>query len=149
LKRFLKFFLPHGLVELVRSHRKLHNVGRRFSPGDIFRPNRLALEADTCGLTLFPPGYTGKLRNIVDVGANTGQWSGMLFDCITPEKLIIIEPLSDAFAALREKFGTDRRVELHNVAIGERESVETLRESGFGSRMGEAGFCLTCNRVKR
>ena len=46
---------------------------------------------------------------------------------MTPEKLIIIEPLPDAFALLQKKFGKNRRVELHNVAIGERESVETLK----------------------
>jgi len=50
-----------------------------------------------------------------------------LLNCVTPEKLIIIEPLPDAFAALQKKFGNHGRVELHNVAIGERESVETLK----------------------
>jgi len=78
-------------------------------------------------LTLFPPGQVKKLRYIVDVGANTGQWSSMLLDCITPDMLIIIEPLPNAFAELQEKFGGNRRVELHNVAIGERDSVEKLK----------------------
>jgi len=78
-------------------------------------------------LTLFPPGQAEKLRYVVDVGANTGQWSSMLLNCIAPEKLVIVEPLPDAFAILREKFGGNRRVELHNLAIGERESVEKLK----------------------
>src|SRR5437870_12631105 len=51
----------------------------------------------------------------------------MLLKCTMPEKLIIIEPLPDAFAILQKKFGRNRRVELHNLAIGERESVETLK----------------------
>ena len=51
----------------------------------------------------------------------------MLLNCVTPEKLIIIEPLPDAFAVLQKKFGNDRRVQLHNVAIGEREGVERLK----------------------
>src|SRR5437870_5842347 len=51
----------------------------------------------------------------------------MLLKCTMPEKLIVIEPLPDVFAALQKKFGNNGRVELHNVAIGERESVETLK----------------------
>lgn len=127
MKRLLKFLLPNGVIELVRNRRKLRNVGRQLSPTEWFASNRLALEADVCGLTLFPPGHALKLRNVVDVGANVGQWAGMLLDCINPEKLVIIEPLPDAFAALQKKFGGNRRVELHNIAIGERESVEKLK----------------------
>jgi FkbM family methyltransferase len=127
LKRLLKFILPNGLVELVRNRRKLRNIGRRLLPLEWFAADRLALKADLCGLTLFPPGYAGQLRIVVDVGANVGQWSGMLLDCITPEKLVIIEPLPDAFTALQKKFGRNRRVQLHNRAIGERESVERLK----------------------
>ena len=51
----------------------------------------------------------------------------MLLNLIKPEKLIIIEPLPDAFALLQKKFGRNERIELHNLAIGERESVETLK----------------------
>jgi len=127
LKRLLKFILPNGVVELVRNRRKLRNIGRRLAPTEFFSSDRVALEADLCGLSLFAPGHVEKLRSIVDVGANVGQWSSMLLDCITPKKLIVIEPMPDAFGVLQEKFGGNRRVELHNIAIGERESVETLK----------------------
>jgi FkbM family methyltransferase len=127
LKRFLKFVLPNGVVELIRNQRKLRNIGRRLSPGEWFSSDRIALEAELAGLALFVPGYVQKLRTIVDVGANVGQWSGMLLNCITPEKLIIIEPLPDAFAVLQKKFGNNPRIELHNLAIGERESFEKLK----------------------
>jgi FkbM family methyltransferase len=127
LKRFLKFILPCGIVELVKNRRMLRDIGRRLSPAELFKSDRLALDAASSGLALFAPGHVGKLRTIVDVGANVGQWSGMLLNCVTPEKLIIIEPLPDAFAVLQKKFGNNRRVQLHNVAIGERESVETLK----------------------
>jgi FkbM family methyltransferase len=127
LKRLLKFVLPNGVVDLIRNRRKLRNIGRRLSPGEWFSSDRLALEAELTGLALFAPGHAEKLRNVVDVGANIGQWSRMLLDCITPEKLIIIEPSPDAFAVLQKKFANKRHVELHNVAIGEHESVETLK----------------------
>jgi len=48
------------------------------------------LDAEQSGLSLFAPGHVGKLRNLVDVGANTGQWSSVLLNCVTPEKLVII-----------------------------------------------------------
>jgi FkbM family methyltransferase len=127
LKRFLKFILPCAVVDLVRNRRKLRDIGRRLSPIELFKSESLALDAEQSGLSLFAPGHVGKLRNVVDVGANTGQWSGVLLNLVTPEKLIIVEPLPDAFAVLQKKFGNDRRVELHNAAIGEREGVETLK----------------------
>ncbi|MEY2542842.1 MAG: hypothetical protein QOE81_303 [Verrucomicrobiota bacterium] len=127
MKRFLKFILPWGIVDLVKNRRTLRALGRRLSPTEIFESDSVVLDAVHSGLALFAPGHAGKLRNVVDVGANVGQWSGMLLNCVTPEKLVIIEPLPDAFAVLQKKFDNNPRVELHNVAIGERESVATLR----------------------
>jgi FkbM family methyltransferase len=127
LKRFLKFILPNGTVDFIRNRRKLRNVGRRLSPTELFSTSRLALEADTCGLTLFPPGFAARLRYVIDVGANVGQWSAMLLDCITPEKLIIVEPNPEAFAVLQKKFGDSGRIELHKVAIGGVEGVAKLK----------------------
>ena len=127
MKRFLKFILPSGVVDLARNRQKLRDIGRRLSLTELFNSDRLVLEADLSGLMLFKPGHVGKLRTVVDVGANVGQWSSMLLNCVTPEKLIIIEPLPDAFVLLQRKFGKNSRVQLHNVAVGERESVETLK----------------------
>ena len=127
MKRFVKFLLPCGVVDLAKNRRKLRDIGRKLSPAEIFKSDRIALDAEQSGLALFAPGHADELRTIVDVGANVGQWSNMLLNCVTPEKLIIVEPMPDAFAILQKKFGKNRRVELHNVAIGERESVETLK----------------------
>jgi hypothetical protein len=115
LKRFLKFILPCGIVDLAKNRRKLRDIGRRLSPAEWFKSDRLALDAEQSGLSLFAPGHVGKLRNVVDVGANTGQWSGMLLNLVRPEKLVIVEPLRDAFAVLRTKFANNRRVQLHNL----------------------------------
>ena len=127
MKRLLRFILPWGIVDLVKNRRKLRDIGRRLSPGEFFTSDRVALEAELSGLSLFAPGHVEKLKTIADVGANRGQWSNALLNCVTPEKLIIIEPLPDAFAVLKKKFGNNSHIELHNVAIGERESVETMK----------------------
>ena len=127
MKRFLRFILPFGIVDLVKNRRKLRQIGRRLSPSELLRSDRIALDAEQSGLALFAPGHVEKLRTVVDIGANTGQWSSMLLSCVTPEKLIIVEPLPNAFVALQKRFGKNPRIALHNLAIGERESVETLK----------------------
>ena len=127
MKRFLRFILPFGVVDLVKNRRRLREIGRRLSPSEFFNSERVALDAEQSGLALFKPGHVEKLRTVVDVGANVGQWSNMLLNCVTPEKLIIVEPMPDAFRILQQKFGSNPRVELHNVAVGERESIETLK----------------------
>jgi FkbM family methyltransferase len=127
LKPFLKFVLPYGVVELVKNRRKLREIGRRLSVSELLRSDRIVLDAEQSGLALFAPGHVEKLRTVVDVGANAGQWSNMLLGCVTPEKLIMVEPLPDVFALLQKKFGVNPRVALHNVAIGDREGVATLK----------------------
>jgi len=127
LKRFLKFILPFGVVDLVKNRRRLREIGRRLSVTELFTSDRVLLDTELSGLALFKPGHVEKLRTVVDVGANVGQWASALLNCVRPETLIIIEPMPDAFAVLKQKFGNNRRVQLHNVAIGERESVETLK----------------------
>ena len=127
MKRFLKFILPYGIVDLVRNRRKLRDIGRRLSPAEWWKSDRLILYAEQTGLSLFAPGHVANLRCIVDVGANTGQWSSMLLNCVAPEKLIVIEPQPDAFAILQKKFGANGRIDLHNVAIGEHDGVEKLK----------------------
>lgn len=127
MKRLLKLILPNGIVDFIRDRRKLRDAGRSLSPAEFFSARQLSLDADMCGLTLFPPGRACELRYVVDIGANVGQWSGMLLNCINPQKLIIAEPIPDAFALLRQKFGSKSNVELHNVALGDHEGVAKLQ----------------------
>jgi len=77
LKGFLKFILPCGIVDLAENRRKLRTIGRRLSPTELFKSDRLVLDAEQSGLSLFAPGHVGQLRNVVDIGANTGQWSSI------------------------------------------------------------------------
>lgn len=93
----------------------------------MFGSDWLVHEAEQTGLSLFPPGHVGTLKCIVDVGANTGQWSTMLLDCTAPEKLIVIEPEPSAFAVLKKRFEANPRIELHNVAVGDKEGMAELK----------------------
>ena len=127
MKRLLKLILPNGVVDLLRNRRKLRDVGRRLSPAELFSTHRLAVGADMSGLTLFPPGRVEDLRYVIDIGANVGQWSSMLLECIAPQRLIIAEPIPDAFTILQKKFGNNPAIELHNVAIGDHDGIVKLK----------------------
>jgi FkbM family methyltransferase len=127
LRKILKFVLPYGLVDLARNRHRLRQLGRELKPAEWFRSEWLMHEAEQTGLNLFPPGFVGQLKYIVDVGANTGQWSTMLLDCLQPQRLIMIEPGPAAFASLHAQFGADERIELHNLAIGAEEGTVRLK----------------------
>jgi FkbM family methyltransferase len=94
---------------------------------DWLRTDWLVHETEQTGLALFPPGHVGNLNYIVDVGANTGQWTTMLLDCVTPRKVIVIEPESGAFAKLKKHFGNNPRIDLHNVAVGDKNGTARLK----------------------
>ena len=59
---------------------KLRDIGRRLSATELFKSDRLASDAVSSGLSLFAPGHVGKLRTIVDVGANVATNSQQLVD---------------------------------------------------------------------
>jgi FkbM family methyltransferase len=126
-RKFAKYLLPHGVVEMSRNRRALLNLGREMPLADLWRSDWFVHEAEASGLNLVPAGHWRNLRTIVDVGANVGQWSTMLLDLITPEKLIIIEPQPKACAELQRLFGGRGFVELHNVAVGDQNGTTTLR----------------------
>ena len=127
LRKILKFVLPYGVVDLARNREKLRRLGRRLRPAEWFRSDWLVYEAEQTGLDLFPEGFADQIRHVVDVGGNTGQWSTMMLDCLTPDRLIIIEPGPAAFAALRGQFGENPSIQLHNVALGAEEGTVRLK----------------------
>jgi FkbM family methyltransferase len=127
LRKLVKYLLPFGVVEIMRNRRRLRELGRDVSLSDLWRSEWLVHEAEITGLALFPPGHWPRLRCVIDVGANEGQWASAFLDLISPEKLIVIEPGPAAFAALQKRFGSRANIALHNVAIGETNGVTTLR----------------------
>ena len=127
LRKFLKYLLPHGVVELTKNRHRLADLGLELPLTDWWRSDWLVHEAEASGLDLLPRGQWRNLRTVVDVGANVGQWSTMLLDLVRPEKLIVIEPQPAAFAKLQELLGNDGSVELHRVAIGDTEGTTKFR----------------------
>ena len=126
LRKLLKYLLPHGVVEVAKNRNRLADLGREVRVADWWRSDWLVHEAEASGLDLLPRGHWRNLRTVVDVGANVGQWSTMLLDLITPEKLIVVEPQPEAFAKLQRLFGNRPDVELHRVAVGDREGTTSF-----------------------
>jgi len=56
------------------------------------------------------------LKNCVDVGANTGEWSEMILENsnFSIQQIVILEPGKLAFAKLANKFSSDKRLILLN-----------------------------------
>ena len=126
-RKLLKYLLPHGFVEISKNTRRLRALGGKVSLRDAWRSDWLVHEAESAGLDLLPQGQWRNLRTVVDVGANVGQWSTMLLDLVRPEKLVIIEPQPAAFDRLTQLFGGRSEIELHRVAVGDRQGTTTFR----------------------
>ena len=118
LRKLAKFVLPYGLIEGARTQRNVRELGLKFRARDYWRSEWIAHELETTGLSLFPAGQLGRLRNVVDVGANVGQWSIMFLNLINPDRLVVIEPQPAAFQELQRLLGDRTNVRLCNTAIG-------------------------------
>ena len=121
-RKLLKYLLPHGVVEMSKNSRRVRDLGGRLSARDYWRSDWLVHEAEVAGLDLLPNGQWRQLRTVVDVGANVGQWSTMLLDLVSPQRLVISsrnQPPSRVATAIRRP----ANVELHPDAVGDTEGV--------------------------
>lgn len=55
-------------------------------------------------LNILPDNFAGNIVNIVDVGANCGDWSDIVLATLKPKRLIAIEPNPTVYAELIERF---------------------------------------------
>lgn len=60
----------------------------------------------------------GKIRTVVDVGANRGQFSLVARRCFSEAQIFSFEPLAVPAAVYRDVFGRDKNVSFFEVAIG-------------------------------
>lgn len=81
------------------------------------------------------PNYKFKLA--FDVGANVGQSIPALFGLSPVVEIHCFEPSPHSFSALKDKYGTDRRIVLNNVALSDR-AGELLFSNRSTSTMNRA-----------
>ena len=71
------------------------------------------------------------IRTVLDIGANTGQFSRGIRAVLPEARIIAFEPLRDCYQELRENMQGDARFEAHNVALGEREEEKNIHRSSY------------------
>jgi len=71
-----------------------------------------------------------KLRTVIDVGANRGQFSLLARHCYPGADLISLEPLSAPAARFRKVFAGERQVTLHQSALGLTSGQASMYVSG-------------------
>jgi FkbM family methyltransferase len=70
-----------------------------------------------------------KLRTIVDVGANRGQFTLFALDAFPAASIVSLEPLAAPAACFRRVFAEERRVTLHHAALGPETGQSTMHVS--------------------
>lgn len=79
----------------------------------------------------------------IDAGANIGNWTSELLEYLPDAEVIAFEPSENAFASLQNKFSTDGRVTIVNLALGKENKSGFLYADKGGSGLGS----LTKRRV--
>jgi FkbM family methyltransferase len=70
-----------------------------------------------------------KLRTVVDVGANRGQFTLFALHAFPAARVVSLEPLSAPAARFRRVFAGQRRVTLHHAALGPETGLSTMHVS--------------------
>jgi FkbM family methyltransferase len=70
---------------------------------------------------------------ILDIGANIGNYAYYLLEQFPNATIHCFEPSKMTFAKLQERYEKEKRVKLHNIAIGNSDGVEKLYSDQIGS----------------
>lgn len=71
-----------------------------------------------------------KLRTVVDVGANRGQFTLFALHTFPAARIVSLEPLAEPAARFRRVFAKERRVTLHHAALAPETGQSTMHVSG-------------------
>jgi FkbM family methyltransferase len=95
-------------------------------------PYRAALSRHRVAATVEHEQALGELqlRTVVDVGANRGQFTLFALHTFPAARIISLEPLAAPAAVFRRVFANERRVTLHNAALGPEAGQSTMHVSG-------------------
>jgi FkbM family methyltransferase len=115
--------LPAIVVDYIRNKRIINRAGGSVGLADLLRVEAVRAAAEESSLALLPEGYGHRMKYLIDIGANEGQWSSAVLGVISPEKLIIVEPVPAAFALLQERLKGKANVTLNNIAVGDQDGT--------------------------
>lgn len=103
--RWFEAALPFGLVKMMHDRGELLSRGIDAPWTGCGRFGRTIYDLKKCGLDLLPPSDLQHLQNVIDIGANVGDWTAGLFWCASPNRLLLIEPIPKSFTRIQERFG--------------------------------------------
>lgn len=72
-----------------------------------------------------------RIRTVLDVGANTGQFATKIRELIPGAFIYSFEPLGDAHASLLSEMGGDPAFKAFNFALGDEETKTVIHRSSF------------------
>lgn len=81
-------------------------------------------------------------KTMLDIGANTGFFSSVMEDIVTPEKLYIFEPIPNLSRYLLKRF---KNAQVLNLAISNREGTQTLRLPYINHQLYDTRATLNVN----
>jgi FkbM family methyltransferase len=126
LTKLIKFFLPHGIVQINENKSILKQSGISLEGRSYSEYGRILTSMRITGLNLLPATCLGKLKYVVDVGANTGLWSRHFLNCVRPLKLISFEPIPSVFAQLKQLLQPHPFAEARCIAAGNLQGTRTF-----------------------
>jgi FkbM family methyltransferase len=125
MKTWIRHFLPFGLVRASQLASEFARLG-------LARSHALRRQAgwrlQSLNLNLLPTeALAGPPATVVDVGANTGDWSAGLLNFYTPDRLICVEPDPKLAAGLRDRFAARSTVQVVERAVGSTPGTAELK----------------------
>lgn len=90
-----------------------------------------------------------KLRTVIDVGANRGQFSLFALHAFPAATIVALEPLAVPAARFRRVFAGERRVTLHHAALAPESGRSTMHVSGHDDSSSLLPITATQGRIFR
>lgn len=113
-------FYPAAAIAFCRSimgkNRKLRYLGVNFHYDNFYTP--LSLQAYPEEIQRLLQNSDGKLKNILDIGGNVGQFSVTLSKLIPEAKIDVFEPNPQIFPVLKLNTKHNKKIKLYNYGIG-------------------------------
>ncbi len=128
--RIFSNLLPHVFAKAAGRIRTLRRIGMSgFEASCCVLDSRAWRNILEARLDLLPDSFASHVGIVVDVGANRGDWSGIAWRILKPQKLIAIEPNPTLYTGIVERFKAHTAITCLNL--------------GAGSKSGELPFYIT------
>lgn len=116
---FFLNLLPYYFSKRVERFRVFRRIGMSFSEAlqSVVGSSTWSSFVEA-RLNILPDDFSSNIVNIVDVGANRGDWSDIVLCTLKPKRLISIEPNPIVYAELLQRFRSCSAVTVLNLGTG-------------------------------